>query len=95
MVRFQRTYWMRAALGVLADSSVGGALEDGGLADEGGSRFFLLRSRRRDLTLLGCLMLWLLRRWATLTTGPVAARLKVNSDLKHEDRHSPDVTNNH
>ena len=58
---------------------------DEGRMEEGGevwfSGFLQFRRRRRDLTLIGGMRLWLLRRPATLPIGPVAALLKVCSDL--------------
>lgn len=44
--------------------------------------FLPFRRRRRDLTLIGWTRLRLLRRWASLPTGPVPILLKVCSDLE-------------
>lgn len=67
----------------------GGRVEewrDEGRTEEGGgvwfSGFLQFRRRRRDLTLIGGMRLCLLRRLATLSTGPVPALLKVCSDLE-------------
>lgn len=54
--------------------------EDGGRVeerrDEGALWLGLFRRSRRDLTLTGWTRLWLLRRPATLRTGPVPVLLK-------------------
>lgn len=50
--------------------------------------FLLFRSRRRDLTLIGWTRLLLLRRRATLPTGPVPVLLKVRSGLGTQSRDS-------
>lgn len=78
-----------------ADGGLGdGMEEDGGRVEERRDEerieeegavwleFFPFRRRRRDLTLIGWTRLWLLRRWATLRTGPVPVLLKGCSDLE-------------